>query len=96
MGDASKVCKVGLASCVLGAISGIGIFATFLITAVVGLTDSTPNMIVVGVSGMAWIVFAGFSLIGIIAGIYSCLEKGNQGFPRQLGLGLTHWFCYLR
>ena len=86
MGDATKACKVGMASCVLGAVSGIGIFATFLITAVVGLTDSTPNMIVVGVSGMAWVVFAGFSLIGIIAGIYSCLEKGKSRVPAAVGI----------
>ena len=86
---ASKTCKVGIASCVLGAVSGIGIFATFLITVVVGLTDSTPNMIVVGVSGMAWIVFAGFSLIGIIAGIYSCLEKGKPRVPAAVGIGVN-------
>ena len=86
---AAKACKVGMASCVLGAVSGIGIFATFLITAVVGLTDSMPNMIVVGVSGMAWIVFAGFSLIGIIAGIYSCLEKGKSRVPATVGIGVN-------
>ena len=86
---ASKVCKVGMVSCVLGAVSGIGIFVTFLITAVVGLADSTPNMIVVGMSGMAWIVFAGFSLIGIIAGIYSCLEKGESRVPAAVGIGVN-------
>ena len=78
-----------MASCILGAVSGIGIFVTFLITAVVGLTDSTPNMIVVGVSGIVWVVFAGFSLVGIIAGIYSCLEKGKSRVPAVVGIGVN-------
>jgi hypothetical protein len=86
---ASKTCKVGIASCVLGAVSGIGIFATFLITAAVGLIDRTPNMIVVGVTSMGWIVFSGFSLIGIIAGIYSCLEKGKSRVPAAVGIGIN-------
>ncbi|MDP6902858.1 MAG: hypothetical protein QF406_00265 [Verrucomicrobiota bacterium] len=86
---ASKVCKVGMASCVLGVVSGIGIFVNFLITAVVVLTDSTPNMIVVGASGIVWVVFAGFSLVGIIAGIYSCLEKGKSRVPAVVGIGVN-------
>ena len=60
-----------------------------LITAAVGLVDRTPNMIVVGVSGMGWVVFTGFSLIGIIAGIYSCLEKGKSRIPAAVGIGVN-------
>jgi len=86
---ASKVCKVGMASCVLGVVSGIGTFANFLITAVVGLTDSTPNIIFVGLTGIAWLVLAGFSLIGIIVGIYSCLEKSNSSIPAAIGIGVN-------
>lgn len=46
-------------------------------------------MTVVGVSGIAWIVFAGFSLIGIIAEIYSCLEKGKSRVPAAVGIGVN-------
>ena len=86
---ASKVCKVGVASCVLGVVSGIGTFANFLIAAVVGLTDSTPNIIFFGLTGIAWLVFAGSSLIGIIVGIYSCLEKSNSRIPAAIGIGVN-------
>ena len=47
---ASKVCKVGVASCILGVVSCIGTFANLLIAVVVGLTDSTPNIIFVGLT----------------------------------------------
>ena len=86
---ASKVCKVGMASCVLGMVSGIGTCANFLIAAVVGLTDRTPNIIFVGLTGIAWLVFAGLSLIGIIVGIYSCLEKSNSRIPAAIGIGVN-------
>lgn len=86
---ASKVCKVGMASCVLGMVSGIGTCANFLIAAVVGLTDRTPNIIFVGLTGIAWLVFAGLSLIGIIVGIYSCLEKSNSIIPAAIGIGVN-------
>ena len=46
-------------------------------------------MTLVGVSGVAWIVFAGFSLIGIIVGIYSCLEKGKSRVPAAVGIGVN-------
>jgi hypothetical protein len=86
---ASKVCKVGVASCVLGAISGLGAFATLLVSIVVGLTNNVGNIVVLGFAGMAWIVCVGFALIGVIAGIYSFLEKDKSHVPSAIGIGIN-------
>lgn len=82
-------CKIGISSCICGAISGLGLLALFIFSGIYGLLDNTPNLIIINLSGIFFVIFICFTLLGIIAAIYSIMDNGKPKAYPYVGIVLN-------
>ena len=82
-------CKIGISSCICGGISGLGSLALFIFTGFYGLLDNTPNLIIINLSGIFFVTFICFTLLGIIAAIYSIIDNEKPKVYPYAGIVLN-------